>query len=126
MMLRRRSMRGIALAALAAMLFMQAAFAVAACQDYRTQARAVMVASQQAGGSPCHEADPNAGLCMAHCQGMDQTLDKHQVKAPLVAAALLPAPRSLQAAILPSAPLARVPCLIAGPPARILFQSFLT
>lgn len=113
------------LAALAAMLFAQAALALAACDGVRFESHASMVAAHDGESAPCHEAEKNAGLCLAHCQHADQTLDKHQVKVPAAVLLAMPVHGKLQAPA-PSAPAAlRLPARAAGPPARILFQSLL-
>ena len=112
-----------ALAALAAMFFAQAAFALAACDPVQAKSRAHMIA-QQADPAPCHEPAENASLCLAHCQAGEQTLDKHQVKvpAPLFAAVLiLRAPQVAEAVRF----VPRAPAPTAGPPPRILFQTLL-
>ena len=113
------------IAALAAMLFAQAAFALASCDVYRAQSHAAMVAAQDADGAPCHEADENPNLCHAHCHSGEQSLDKHQVKvpAPLLYPVLLI--RSSQGFHPPLRVAARAPCPAAAPPPRILFQSLL-
>lgn len=112
-----------AIAALAAMFFAQAAFALAACDPVRAKSRAHMIA-QQADPAPCHEPADNASLCLAHCQAGEQTLDKHQVKvpAPLFAAVLI-----VRAPQVPEAVrfVPRAPVPAAGPPPRILFQTLL-
>jgi hypothetical protein len=112
-----------AIAALAAMLFAQAAFALAACDPVQGRSRAHMIA-QQADPAPCHEPADNASLCLAHCQAGEQTLDKHQVKvaAPFFAAVLI-----VRAPQVPEAGrfVRRAPVPIAGPPPRILFQTLL-
>lgn len=113
-----------AIAALAAMLFAQAAFALAVCnpQDMPSRALALVEADRHA---PCHEPAENVNLCLAHCQNAEQTLDKHQVKVPsLPAVAVLEVPSS------PRVPHAiawapRAPAPAAGPPPRILYRSFL-
>ena len=112
-----------AIAALAAMLFAQAAFALAACDPVQAKSRAHMIA-QQADPAPCHEPAENASLCLAHCQAGDQTLDKHQVKVPdpLSGAVLFfRAPQVRQVVRFVS----RAPSPTAGPPPRILFQTLL-
>ena len=120
----RRFLSAAGLAALAAMLFAQAAFALAACDPAQAQSRAHMIAVQQAAPAPCHELADNASLCLAHCQAGEQTLDKHQVKvpAPLLAALLI-----VRAPQVPEAVrfVRRAPVPAAGPPPRILFQTLL-
>jgi hypothetical protein len=112
-----------AIAALVAMLFAQAAFALAACDPVQGKSRAHMIA-QQADPAPCHEPADSASLCLAHCQAGEQTLDKHHVKVPdpLSGAALfVRAPQVRQVARFVS----RAPSPTAGPPPRILFQTLL-
>jgi hypothetical protein len=112
-----------ALAALAAMLFAQAAFALAACDPVRASSRAAMV--MQADEAGCHESADTANLCLAHCQGREQTLDKHQVKvpdAPFAVVQFLHAwPQAPQLARFSP----RLPAPAAGPPPRILFRTLL-
>ena len=114
-----------ALAALAAMLFAQAAFALAACDAGQMPSRAQMLAQGEQ-DAPCHQPADNVNLCLAHCQSAEQTLDKHQLKK-------LPAPSAVavleasdwQRAGRSFAWTPRVPSPAAGPPPRILFRSFL-
>ena len=118
----RRFLSAAGLAALAAMLFAQAAFALAACDPAQAKSRAHMIAVQQAAPAPCHEPADNASLCLTHCQAGEQTLDKHQVKVPdpLSAAVLfLRAPQVREAVRF----VPRAPRPAAGPPPRILFQT---
>ena len=119
----RRSLSIAGMAALAAMLFAQAALALAACDGVRIQSHASMVAVQDS--VPCHEPDTNAGLCLAHCQHADQTLDKHQVKVPPVVLVQIVVAGGLQASTRPGSAAMRSPARAAGPPLRILFQSLL-
>src|SRR5574341_1740924 len=121
----RRHLRFRGIVALAGMLFVQAAFALAACGDYRAQSRTVLTAAQQAETAACHEPNVNASLCLVHCQGRDQTLDKHHVKAPLVLLQHVLTIRSGSTARVPDLVPARLPDAIPAPPARILFQSLL-
>lgn len=112
-----------AIAALVAMFFAQAAFALAACDPVQAKSRAHMIA-QQADPAPCHEPADNASLCLTHCQAGEQTLDKHQVKVPnpLSAAVLFVRTPQIREAVrfIP-----RAPSPAAGPPPRILFQTLL-
>jgi hypothetical protein len=115
------------MAALVAMLFVQAAFAVAACGlDRPASSHAVSMLVQQAAEAPCHEPGANTSLCLVHCQSGDQTLDKPQVKVPpLLFSAPIPAVRSSYEPHdgFPGGP--RLPVPLAGPPRHILFQSLL-
>ena len=120
-----RSRRFVAaIAALASMLFAQAAFALAACDPGRMSSRAQVVAAQSEDYAPCHEPADNVNLCLAHCQTAEQTLDKPQVKVPDL---------SLQIVLLVARPdgrpamrwMARSYSPVAGPPPRILFRSLL-
>ena len=113
------------IAALAAMLFAQAAFALAACNLSGPASRAQMIAAQSAETAGCHQPSDNANLCLAHCQGREQTLDKHQVKVPDAPFAVI----QLVTAWPDSSQLARfsprLPAPAVGPPPRILFRSLL-
>ena len=105
------------------MLFAQAAFALAAC-DPAGMSRALMLVPANA-EQGCHEAADNANLCLAHCQGREQTLDKHQVKVPDA-----PSHAALLVRAWPDAPqhalfIPRMPLPAAGPPPRILFSTLL-
>ena len=127
MMVSRSTLTGLARLALAAMLFTQAALAFAACESaWRAPALVIGLAETHGGGENCHEAAVNVNLCLAHCLGEDQSLDKPLVKVPALAAVpvfVLPAtflaPREIRVPLRLAVPQA------AGPPARILFQSLL-
>lgn len=124
-MMRSRPRCVAALVALTAMLFAQAAFALAACEAGRAQSRAHMVLAQGADSAPCHEPANDANLCYAHCQSGDQTLDKHHVKVPEAALHVVwlgrESPRPVRRAQL--AP--RAPLPTTGPPPHIRFHSLL-
>lgn len=120
MQLRRRNPLGI-LAALAAMLFLQAAYAFAACE--LPEGRSGMAAMHAAAMPGCHEAQAPEALCLAHCQAEDQTLGKLQpglpdLPLPPARVHIAPAPMRAQAPMPPVVP-------HAGPPPRILYQSLL-
>lgn len=124
-MFSRSTLKGIARLALATLLFAQAALAFAGCDWLRAApALAISASSSQL---PCHEEPAvNANLCLAHCLGEDQSLDKPVVKVP----AFFIAPILLVPAVSVSPDQARVPQRraaprAAGPPLRILFQSLL-
>lgn len=124
-LLNRRLLRLGALAGLGALLFAQAALAVAACTMDGAPSRGAALAMQA--DAPCHEAAPAGdALCAAHCQASDATLDKAQAQ-PAVASvlALAPAPwrAALPRAVAPA--FAREAPPAASPPARILFQTLL-
>ena len=102
----RRSSLLAALAAVAAIVFAQAAIALA---------------NQNAGQSPCHDAAP-ANFCAVHCENNDLTLDTPRVKVP--AAAPAPAPVVVDAPRYPQAAPVRIAVRAAGPPLHILFQNF--
>ena len=120
----RRLLNLAGIAALAAMLFTQAAFALAACESARASSRATMLATpaEEAG---CHQPADNGNLCMMHCQGREQTLDKHQVKVPDVS--LQPVRIGQAAENIPQPLLwsVRLPLPAAGPPPHILYRSLL-
>ena len=113
--------------ALAAMVFVQAALALAACRFDGAAAERIMASgTSEANAHPCHEPAESVNLCLAHCRGDKQTLDKPQVK--------VPAPSIQQAALainvwpqLQLVGLAGRPAPVptVAPPPRILFQSFL-
>lgn len=117
--------RGAALAGLAAMLFAQAALALAACTLERdARARGMAQAASAGETPPCHEAQAADPLCSAHCQASEPLLDKHTLKPPLPPVA--PAPAFVPPVSRPLAvfvPARQVPA--ASPPARILYQSLL-
>lgn len=120
-MFRRRSLLRIARLLLGAFLLAQSALALAACDwSARDAARAVALAAGGADAS-CHEANADVGLCLTHCLGVQQSLDKPAVAAPAPAAfAELP-----QARVMPAASWRERPLATSAPPPRILFQSFL-
>lgn len=126
-MVARSTLKAMARLALAALLFTQAALVLAACESVRrAPALAVALAALQAGDATCHEQGGNANLCLAHCLGGDQSLDKPLVKIP----ALPNAPVFSLLTPLVSPHGARAPRHLAvphaaGPPLRILFQSLL-
>lgn len=121
---RRRSIAGIA--ALAAMLFAQAAFALAACDPGRMSSRAQMLAALSEEHAPCHEpAENNVNLCLTHCQNGEQTLDKHQVKVPGFALQAVLVVPSRQALRPPIAWTPRAPSPVASPPPRILYRTLI-
>ena len=123
----RSTLKATARLALAAMLFTQAALVFAVCESaWRAPALVIALSEQRIDSADCHEQRINVNLCLAHCLGEDQSLDKPLVKVPTLSVesvffmpALLVSP---QEACVPR-PLA-VPH-VAGPPPRILFQSLL-
>lgn len=126
-MVSRSTLKRLARLALAAMLFAQAALAFAACESaWRAPALVISLAEGHSSGENCHETAVNVNLCLAHCLGEDQSLDKPLVKVPALSAVpvfVLPATflapweiRAPQRLAVPQS---------AGPPARILFQSLL-
>jgi hypothetical protein len=124
-MMRSRPRYWAALVALAAMLFAQAAFALAVCDPVREMSRAQMIAAPEAENANCHEPTQDANLCLAHCQAGEQTLDKHQAKVP-------DAPLHPLQVAQPSHDVSprvhfvlRAPSPAAGPPLHIRFRSLL-
>ena len=113
-----------AIAALAAMLFAQAAFALAVCnpQGMPSRAQALVEADQHA---PCHEPAENANLCLAHCQNAEQTLDKHQVKLPDLSAVPVLQVRGARHMVSRRTWAPSVLSPVVGPPPRILFRTLL-
>lgn len=127
-MLARRALLRTTRLLLAAFLLAQAALALAACdRGARDAARAVAMAAV-GGGAPCHESGDTAlasGLCLTHCLGELQSLDKPSVAVPALAPAAV-----LFIAPAVSSPAQRVarrerPLAASAPPLRILFQSLL-
>lgn len=121
----RRSMRHrVSLMLLGALLFAQAALAVAAC-DWSRAAPAMALAAT-ADVPTCHEAPArNPNLCLAHCLSFDQSPDKPQLQVlALPAAPVLVVARPLASASEAIESRFRLP-RPAAPPPRILFQSFL-
>jgi hypothetical protein len=104
--MRRHALVSAALAAIAAMLFAQISIAAAAWE---------------AMPAPCHQPTPN--VCATHCDNNDLAPDTPRIKLPALAVAM-------KVTVVPPAPRPRVVpvhvgVLPAGPPPRILFQSFL-
>lgn len=121
-----RSRRAFAaLAALAAMLFAQAAFALAACDLSSAQSRAQMIVAQSGEHADCHQPADNASLCFAHCQSGEQTLDKHQVKVPDAPLHGIQLARAWFEPVNTARDIQRIPSPAAGPPPRILFRTLL-
>ena len=116
-----RRRRSISRLLVAAALFAQAAFALAACD--LAERNPVEAIAQS--GHPCHQPETNTNLCVSHCLASDQSLDKPVVFVP---ALTLGTPLVVARV---SAPLAPVHAVretakpVAGPPPRILFHSFL-
>jgi hypothetical protein len=109
-----------------ALLFAQAALALAACEwTARTPARAIAQGELAADDARCHEQGANVNLCVAHCLAGDQSSDKPV--SPLPPAAPQPVLRVESAAAmdLPQATQRRLPHPPAAAPPRILFVSFL-
>ncbi len=126
-MISRSTLKGMARLALAAMLYTQAALVFAACESaWRAPALAIALSENGIDGENCHEQGINVNLCLAHCLGEDQSLDKPLVKVPAPSVA----PAFFMPVVFVSPPEACAPRRLAvphaaGPPARILFQSFL-
>lgn len=114
----------IARVALALMLFAQGTLALAAC-DWARRAPALALTQAEQSSAGCMEQMPNVNLCVAHCLGENQSLDKPSVALP----ALPPAPiLTLNHFVLEprsGARAADLPAPSAGPPSRIRFQSLL-
>jgi hypothetical protein len=110
------------------MLFAQAALALAACESIRrAPALAIALAKVETANATCHESSRNVNLCLAHCLGEDQSLDKPPVKVPPVLDAFVfVVPAATVVSHHDTRPQGRnVVRAWADPPARILFQSFL-
>ena len=103
------------------MIFVQVSMALAAC-DLVPGTQAVQ--GHEAHAMPCHEPEASPNPCAAHCRNNDQTLDKPQVKVAAAPALVAPIPALPVPQVVSSVPASTAP-LPAGPPRRILFQSFL-
>ena len=114
-----------AFAALAAMFFAQAAFALAVCSPMQEQSRAHMMIAPQAEPAPCHQPAANANLCLTHCQAGEPTLDKHNVKVPDASPEAVLVVRGVPQLRQMARALPRTPSPCAGPPPRILFRILL-
>lgn len=78
----RSTLKGVARVVLAALLFTQAALALAGC-DWLRAAPALAI-SASTSQPPCHEEPvANANLCLAHCLSADQSADTPQVIVPV-------------------------------------------
>jgi hypothetical protein len=119
----RRHSLASALAALAGLLFLQAAIAFAPC-ELPGRSAATAIAAAMAGMPDCHEAD-QANLCLAHCASEDQAVIKVQLDLPDLAAPEALPPMAVVGKHVPPAIDAPPYLAAAGPPPRILFQSFL-
>lgn len=120
--MRSRRVRFVAaMTALASMLVVQVSMALAAC-DVAPVTQSMQ--GHEAHAAPCHEPQHSDNLCAAHCRNNDQSLDKPQVKVAAAAAAIASTPATRIPHLASSVPAASAP-LAAGPPRRILFQSFL-
>ena len=124
-MVSRSTLKGMARLALAALLFAQAALVVAACESVR-RAPALAVAEHRINGETCHEQGRNLNLCLAHCLGEDQSLDKPLVKVPALSGAPVLCVPARRAALHDACAPRHLAVPHAGaPPPRILFQSLL-
>jgi hypothetical protein len=109
-------------------LLAQMTLALAACNFVaRDAARAVAAAAGNA-SAPCHESGEPAtdsGLCLPHCLGGQQSLDKPSVTIPALAPVAVHSAVPAAAAHALHAARRERPLPAAAPPRRILFQSFL-
>jgi hypothetical protein len=122
----RRHLRPLAAVLIGALLFAQAAVALAACESLsRAPARAIAQGDQPPVKERCHEQGENVNLCVAHCLAGDQSFDKPA--SPLAAAAPAPVLRLELAPALnrPETAQRRLPHPPAAAPPRILFVSLL-
>lgn len=127
-MLRRRSLLRSARLVLGAFLLAQAALALSACDWGARDAARALLAAAGSSAAPCHgsgNSAPDPDLCLPHCLGEQQSLDKPSLTVPAAAAVAVlwiapSAPALAQRVVRRERPLA-----VAAPPPRILFQSFL-
>ncbi len=105
------------------LVLVQGAFAAAGCVfPEREPARAIA----QIDMPPCHEQESKTdGLCVLHCVGDQQSLDKPSVKLPAIGEApvLIVLAPVLHAAFFVRVP--DVPACSSAPPPRILFSKLL-
>ena len=120
----RGTVKKIANVVLGAMLFAQAALAVAACDWLRVApAQAIMA---KAGEPSCHEEPAqNTNLCLSHCLSNDQSADTPQVAIPTWNQASFLVIVAFESAPLPQGSRRYTLTHPGAPPPRILFQSFL-
>jgi hypothetical protein len=118
---RRRSTAAV----LAALLFLQAAIAVVACERPARAAAMALAMTQRAAHADHHGAQGNPDLCLARCGSQDQTRGKAHFNLPDLA--LHPGLVIRLALEEASQPREDSPTLLTAiePPPRILFQSFL-
>ena len=123
----RPTLKGMARLVLAAILFTQAALLFAACETAsRAPVLVIALAERGIDGENCHDEGINLNLCLAHCLGDDQSLDKPLVKLPVFPSApIFSVPLTLVAFHDMGALRSRAVPPVAGPPPRILFRSFL-
>jgi hypothetical protein len=122
-MIKRSLLRWTACVLAGTMVSVQAAFAFAACvSPEREPARAIA----QMDVPPCHEQESKTdGLCVLHCLGDRQSLDKPSVKLPSLGEAPV---LVVLTPMLHSAPYVRrhdAPVRVSAPPSRILFSKLL-
>ena len=123
MILRSTSLKAVARLAVAALLFTQAALVGAAClRPEHDVARAIA----QVAAPPCHqETGSDGNLCVAHCLGELQSLNKHATKLPAfgeVPALVVPVPAPRRALRVYAY---QAPARACTAPPRILFSRLL-
>ena len=110
---------------IATLLFTQAALALAACEWVRrAPALAIAQTGEPARDPECPMQKRNVNLCVAHCLGEDQSLDKPSIAMPALAAPAFALHTIALKPHLSEPPADLIPTAI-GPPLRIRFQSFL-
>jgi hypothetical protein len=121
-MLSLRARRVVGRLGLAALLFAQAAYAIATCgiAEGRGAAAAFAEASQT-----CHEPETSVNLCLSHCLSGDQSLDKPLPAVPAVADLPVLIVEAAREAGIRLAITRERPKPAVGPPPRILLHSFL-
>src|SRR5688500_6191879 len=124
-MISRSARQGWARLMLAALPFAQGALSLAPGSWTRGVPAIAVAHANQPASEPCPMLEQSKNLCIAHCLGEDQSLDKPSIAMPALAAA--PA-FALRAIALKPHHLANAADLIPtaiGPPLQIRFQSFL-
>jgi len=122
-MMKRSRLRWVACVVAGTLLSVQVAFAMAACA---APVGEPALAIAQTEVPPCHEQEAQSdGLCVLHCLGERQSLDKPSAKLPGVGVApvlvvLAPIPHSANYVRISDAP-----ACVSAPPPRILFSRLL-
>jgi hypothetical protein len=122
-MMKRSRLRWTACVLAGILVSVQAAFALAACMPPASEPAQAIAQTEV---PPCHEQQAQVdGLCVLHCLGDRQSLDKPSVKVPALGEApvlvvLTPMLHAASYLRMPDAPVR-----VSAPPLRILFSKLL-